>query len=151
MRTNDVASRLLSAIPINVEHVFKYERIVHDFTLCRIRLVHGAAPGTFCHAGAAGRARRAGFVACPCHLKNPINRRRAGIIFYAPARQNAAPLRRGATESTSLCRMHARCHARRRATLRSNEVAIQPLRAIPIIKPIMFSCMDEVQGRCIHG
>ena len=32
-------------------------------------------------------------VTCPCDLKNPINRRRAGIIFDAPARRhsNAKP------------------------------------------------------------
>ena len=41
-------------------------------------------------------------VTCPCHLKNPINRRRAGIIFDAPARQNAAPRRRSATQMPSL-------------------------------------------------
>ena len=41
-------------------------------------------------------------VTCPCHLKNPINRRRAGIIFDAPARKNATPRRRVATQITRL-------------------------------------------------
>ena len=45
-------------------------------------------------------------VTCPCHLKNPINRRRAGIIFDAPAWKNAAPRRRGATQMPSLPRPH---------------------------------------------
>ena len=79
---NMKASRLFSAILI-INSNMRFRNISHVLMLFRMSCDVVTGP-------------------CPCHLKNPINRRRAGIIFDAPARQNAAPCRRGATQMPSL-------------------------------------------------
>ena len=85
--------------------MFKQRQVIHKQTCDWRRARHflprrrGKRVGAAQRAPGAGRYRRGPVawhlslspVTCLCHLKNPINNSRAGLIFDAPARQNAAP------------------------------------------------------------